>query len=817
MNPRELLRYMENGKRILILDGGMGTLLAEKGWNPPALPEEMNLGSPEIVESIHASYRSTGADILETNTFGGSPVKLAARGLGARAKEINARAAALARSAAGSGGLVAGSMGPLGELLAPFGKLTFEEARKAFRFQAEGLAEGGADFFLIETMLDLREAKAAVLAVKDAAPGMAFVVSFTFDRLGRTVTGTPPEVAANWACLAGASGVGANCGVGPEAYIPVVRELASHGGLPVFVYANAGLPGDGDYISPERFAALGQQLAGAGARVVGGCCGTTPEHIAALTGALADLLPVRSTPARGTPLASRSRLVLAGKGHPFLVVGERINVSRKSPLRDEIARGEWRTLREEARNQTAAGAMVLDVNVGLPTIDQEAAMKAAVAAAEQSSDLPLSIDSDSRSVLESGLCAVTGIPLINSFTARDDSLYPGLALAKLHGAAAAVLPIDGNGLPERAEERIDVIRSILAAADSLGFPRNALIVDGLTLAAGADMNAPAATLEVLSFLRDEGITSMLGVSNISHGMPARALLNRTFLAMAVSSGLDSAILNPLDPWMMETLAASELLSGRDSRGSRFIAGAQGFLSSRPSPGPAADTPRSPEQKEAALLPEGPYRDMGSAILEGDALRAGSLAGHLLDGGASPLSVVNDGVIPALEAVGEKYDRGEFFLPQLISSAEAARSVCDRAMELLAASGGEPRGRILLATVEGDLHDLGKNVVGTILRSHGYLVTDLGKDVPCSVLLEEAEKGRYDVIGLSALMTSTMRTMAAAVSEIRHRLPRVFVLVGGASVSASFADSIGAHGFAPDAVSTVRLVESLLGGQNGKEE
>ncbi len=277
---------------------------------------------------------------------------------------------------------------------------------------------------------------------------------------------------------------------------------------------------------------------------------------------------------------------------------------------------------------------MLDVNVGLPTIDQEAAMKAAVAAAEQSSDLPLSIDSDSRSVLESGLCAVTGIPLINSFTARDDSLYPGLALAKLHGAAAAVLPIDANGLPEKAEERIDVIRNILSAADSLGFPRNALIVDGLTLAAGADMNATAATLAVLAFLRDEGITSMLGVSNISHGMPARALLNRTFLAMAVSSGLDSAIMNPLDPWMMETLAASELLSGRDPRGSRFLTGAPGFLSSRQSREPAADTSRPPEKTEAAFLPEGPYRDLGTAIIEGDSNRAGSLAGRILDRGAS---------------------------------------------------------------------------------------------------------------------------------------------------------------------------------------
>lgn len=812
MNRREFASFFERRKEIVLLDGGMGTLLSERGWSPPSLPEEMNIHSPDSVAAVHLSYLEAGAEIIETNTFGGSPLKLSARGLGNRAREINAAAARIARKAAGGKALVAGSVGPLGELLSPFGSFSFNEARRAFRTQIEGLLEGGSDFILIETMLDLREAKAAVLAAKDAAEDCAFVISFTFDRLGCTVTGTPPEVAARWAALSGAAGVGANCGVGPGSYVPTVETLSSHAGIPVFVYANAGLPGDGDYISPEEFASSGKRLAQAGASVVGGCCGTTPFHVAALQRALNGFRRKEAIPVRGTPLSSRSRLVLAGEGHPFLVIGERINVSRKSPLREEISRMEWTTLREEARLQTRSGASVLDINVGLPTIDQEAAMAAAASAAEQSSDLPLSLDSDSRQVLEAGLFACTGIPLLNSFTAREDSLFPGLEMARRHGACAAVLPIDENGLPESPSERIGVIKKILSAADRLGFPREGLIIDGLTMTVGADSTAPAVTLEALAFLQSLGITSLLGVSNVSHGMPARSLLNRTFLSMAVANGLSSAIMNPLDPSMMETLAAAELLAGRDPGGTRFIAAAQGF--DRTENTAAAQIPflagKRETQEENEGIPEGPFHDLGEAILHGDSHLAEKSARMMLENGIIPLSLVNEGVVPALEAVGKKYDCGKYFLPQLIASAEAARKVCGQAMELIAAGGGEPKGRILLATVEGDLHDLGKNVVGTILKSHGYSVKDLGKDVSCRKLLAEAEAGKYDLIGLSALMTSTMKTMAGTVAEIRHRLPDVFVLVGGASVSEEFARSIGAHGFAPDAVSTVRLVESLLG-------
>lgn len=815
MKRNELIDRLKGSGRVVLLDGGMGSLLAERGWTPPSLPEEMNLDHPGTVEGIHRAYCEAGADIIETNTFGGSALKLACRGLDSKTREINAAAARLARRSAGRGVLVAGSVGPLGDLLAPFGSLSFDAAYAAFRPQMEGLAQGGADFFLIETMIDLREAKAAVLAAKDAAPDMAFVVSFTFDRNGRTVTGTPPEVAARWASLVGAAGVGANCGVGPEAYVDTVQRLFGNGDLPVFVYANAGLPGDAGYLSPDEYAQWGPRLAEGGATVLGGCCGTTPAHIAALRAAAGDLPAKRTRPVAGTPLASRSRLVIAGPGHNFCVIGERINVSRPSPLRDEVARGLWGALRSEARRQTEAGAHVLDVNVGLPTIDQSAAMAAAIAAVEQSSPLPIAIDSDSRPVLETGLAAVTGIPLINSFTAKEAVLRPGLELARRHGAAAVVLPIDEEGIPEDETRRVAVIRDILRIADDAGYPRSGLLIDGLALAVGANHLGPAVTLRTISFLRDEGIASLLGLSNISHGMPARPLLNRTYLAMAVAAGLSAAILNPLDGAMMEALSASELLAGGDPGGARYIAMSRSMATTAPAPSEREKTDPASEcrapSKENTLL--------ASAILQGDGDRALATGRDMLDDGVPPLKLVSEGVIPALDEVGRQYDSGAFFLPQLIASAEAAQRVCDMAMALVADSGGSTRGKILLATVEGDLHDLGKNVVGTVLRSHGFSVTDLGRDVPTAAVVDEARRGGYQIVGLSALMTSTMVAMATTTAELRRTLPGTLVIVGGASVNDEFARSIGADGYAPDAVSSVRLVDSLLarGSRNNNKE
>ena len=814
MNRTNFIEWIRSRGTVRILDGSMGVLLSERGWRPPMLPEEMNTAHPDVVRGVYRDYIAAGADIIETNTFGGSPRKLAHRHLEAQARRINAVSAAMAREEANGAAMVAGSVGPLGDLLAPFGPLSFEEARAAFAEQIRGLLDGGADFILIETMIDIREAQAAVQGMKDADPDetTAFVVSLTFEHKGRTVTGTPPEVAAHWARRVGAAGIGANCGVGPDAYIPVVETLAANAGIPVFVYANGGLPGE-DTWSPDRFAASCVRLARAGASVVGGCCRTTPEHIRILKDTLSGMpLPAPAAPDY-TPLASRSRLVASGPESPFLIIGERINVSRKSPIKDDAARYSWSSSREEARLQAEAGAGAIDVNVGLPQIDRVRAMSECADAVSQAVDLPLSLDSDDIGVLQAGLRSTVGIPILNSVTAKHAALTRGLELAKRWGTNLVVLTIDEDGVPSTAEGRIAIAQKIAGEADRLGVPRSAIFVDCLSMAVGADQKAPRDTLDAIRAVSKLGVRTVLGVSNISHRMPVRPLLNRTFLAMAMASGLDAAIINPLDATLLATIRAAELLAGRDPGAGRYLADAPLLSDIETSAGPALRSGLAGQSKAEIACDALPcFRALADAIIRGDHEAAVNAVNVLLEEGHQPVETVNGGVIPALDAVGRLYDAGRYFLPQLIASAHAAQRVCDTALARLEASGASAcPGRILLATVEGDLHDLGKNVVGTILKSHGYAVTDLGKDVPTAEILAAAGRERPDIVGLSALMTSTMEEMERAARQLKARFPGIRVMVGGASVNQAFADRIGADGYAGDAVASVRLVTRLLHG------
>jgi 5-methyltetrahydrofolate--homocysteine methyltransferase len=793
------------------------------------LPEEMNLERPNVVRAIHAAYADAGADIVETNTFGGSSLKLAYRGLGERAAEICAAAARIAREAVGDK-LVAGCAGPLGELMEPFGPLSFEGAAAAFRPQFEGLIEGGADFILIETAIDLREVKAAVAALKELDGDFPFAVSMTFEQKGRTVTGTPPEVAAHWARAVGAIAVGANCGAGPDAYVETVAALREHSGLPVLVYANAGLPGDPEQWGPERYAEAAERLVKAGATVVGGCCRTTPAHIAALRERLAGV-PVspRTRPDR-LPFASRNRLLPEGEG--LILAGEGINASRPA-VRTHIASGAWGEVRSLARAQDEAGARLLDINVGLPGIDQIEAMKQAIAAVESASDLPLSIDSDRADVMEAGLRACTGIPLVNSVTAKAGEVERGIRLAQKYGAVLAVLPLDERGIPETLEERAALVARVAETADRLDYPRSMLVVDGLSMAVGADSGAPTIGLETLRLIRSLSCRTMLGLSNISHGMPARGLINRTWLSMAMAAGLDIAIANPLDRGIAETVVAGNLLRGHDRNARAFLARVQ---RTEPDPDPSGPAPsgRTPsgsalsENEPAAFRPRGiscgprqggtaasgttasGTKAAAQAIVRGDADAAGELGRVLDEAGMDPAAVINEVVVPALEEVGRLYDSGRYFLPQLLSSAAAAQRVCDVELSRIAALGGSVnKGTVVLATVEGDLHDLGKNVVATMLRSHGYKVVDLGKNVPCTEIERAAREHGARVVGLSALMTSTMSRMEENIPALKGALPGLFVIVGGASVSDDYSRRIGADGYSADAVGAVKLVSRLL--------
>ncbi|GAB6280578.1 MAG: homocysteine S-methyltransferase family protein [Thermovirga sp.] len=807
MNGKAFGEWLASRGSVAVMDGGMGSLLAERGWSPPELPEEMNERAPEMVHSIHNAYVEAGASIIETNTFGGSSKKLALRGLAASTAEINRTAAAIARSASRGRALVAGSAGPLGELLQPFGALSFEEAREAFRPQMEGLFSGGADFILVETMMDIREAMAAVLAVKDSAPGMAFAVSFSFDTHGKTVTGTSPEVVAHWARSVGACAVGANCGVGPEEYITVTKKLSECSGLPVFVYPNAGVPGRDDYRDAKSFSEASLKLAEAGASVIGGCCGTTEEHIRALSAVLGGFaLPEVSRP-DGAFLSSRSRVVASGPGRPLLVVGERINMSRKSPLRDEVAADRWEAVRDEASLQANAGAGAIDINMGLPGIDQVNAIREAVRFVQQATDLPLSLDSDSLDVIEAGLGSSSGIPLINSVTAKKEHLERGLRLASRYGACLTVLLMDEGGIPETARERIRILERVLEAAKGHSFPASSLFIDALTLAAGAVEDGPAATVETIREIARRGARSILGISNVSHGLPCRPLLNRTFLAMAMSAGLDAVIADPLDVALMETVSASESLVGRDPGIRRYIAMAEKSRS-----GTAGQT--VPLRREG--MPEDPIDRLKVLIVSGDTEGSMRVAGEIAsDPGFTPMKLIQEGVVPALERVGVLFDGGEFFLPQLLAAAQAAQTVCDHARGMMDADmAGFSSGRVILATVEGDLHDLGKNVVGTILGSHGFEVVDLGRSVPIADILEAVRGKRPDVVGLSALMTTTMPEMGRVVQALEEEGLDVPVIVGGACVTQGFADSIGAAGYASDAVSAVGVVARVIAAGKG---
>lgn len=804
-----LLQRLRAAEGLLLLDGGMGTMLEEKGWRPPMLPEEMNLANPDVVREIHKAYFEAGANIVETNTFGGSTLKLAHRGLEKRAFEISRTAAQLAREAVGDNALVAGCAGPLGELMRPLGTLSFEEAMDAFRPQFEGLIEGGADFILIETALDLREVKAAVAVLKEVNPRFPFVVSFTFEQQGRTVTGTPPEVAAHWARLVGALAVGANCGVGPAAYMDTVAILREHSGLPVFVYANAGLPDDPEQWGPAAYAEQAVKLVKSGATVIGGCCRTTPQHVCALRTRLesAEVLPRSAI--NYLPFASRSRLVPGGFGYGLTLVGEGINASRPA-MRPHIASGYWSAVRDAARDQAQAGAHLLDVNVGLPQLDQVELMTHAVAVVEGASDLPLSIDSDRSDVVEAGLRACTGIPLINSVTAKEEELEKGFALAQRYGAILAVLPLDDKGIPEGVAGRMHLIDRAVAVADRVGYPRSMLVIDALCMAVGADTSAPAVGLETLRKIRELGCQTMLGLSNVSHGMPARSLINRTWLAMAMASGLTLSISNVLDRGIMETVATGNLLCGHDNNAATFLSLADTFAVASA----AVSKVQTPAKTEPLLVSSGAedsWRELKLAIVQGDPDRAAELGKAFDDQGIDPTLVINEGVVPALAEVGRLYDSGRYFLPQLLASAGAAQRVCDAELARISAAGGAiSKGTVVLATVEGDLHDLGKNVVTTMLRSYGYTVFDLGKNVPYTEIRGAVEEHNADIVGLSALMTSTMFRMEENIAGLRKEFPALKIIIGGASVSEEYSQRIGADGYSPDAVGAVKLVSDLLG-------
>jgi 5-methyltetrahydrofolate--homocysteine methyltransferase len=780
----------------------MGTLLQERGLPPGGCPEEMNRVAPEAVVGVHAEYAAAGADILVANSFGGNRIKLGHYGLESAVDELNRRAVELARKAGGDEVFVGGSIGPTGRFVEPVGEAGFDEMVDIYAEQVSALAAAGADLISFETFLDIRELRAGVIACRDVCD-LPIIAQMTFDDAGRTVLGTPPEAAAVTLDALQVDVIGSNCGLGIDGIYDVLARMRQGTNRPLIAQANAGLPvlREGQTFfpgTPEEMIAYHERLISLGVRVVGGCCGTTPNHIRVMRAALGNFSHDWTAPPRRGFLSSRSSVAEFGGDTACVLVGERINPTGKQAFTAELLAGKTAYIRREATGQVAAGAHLLDVNCGAPGVDEAASLERAVYAVTGACSAPLVIDTSDLEALERGLKAADGKVLINSVNGEAKSLERVLPLARRYGAAVIGLTLDETGIPETAKGRVQIARRILDAALALGLPKQDLVVDCLTLTVSAEQKRALETLRALRQVRDElGLATALGVSNISFGLPSRPVLSSVFFAMALEAGLKVAIINPRDEPMMAAYRSALVLLCQDVRAEAYI-GHYASQAAVPHAAGRVDAPLDVRQRLAA------------AIVSGDSEGIVSLVKDAMQEGLDVMAVSNEGLLPGLEEVGRRFADNRVFLPQVMRSAETMQTAFTYIKENFAGESGPSLGRILMATVEGDIHDIGKNIVCTLLENHGFEVIDLGKNVSAARILEVAQKEEVDAVGLSALMTTTLQQMDVTLKKLRDGGVKVFTMVGGAVVTQDYADRIGADIYAKDALEAIAKVKTLLG-------
>ena len=800
----------------ILLDGGMGTMLQAAGMKLGTRPEDLNIENPELIRSIHAKYAAAGSRVVNANTFGASPHKLADSKYTLE-EVITAGIANCKQAVAPYGALVTLDVGPLGELLEPSGTLAFEDAVAEYgRIVRAGVA-AGADILYFETFTDLYEMKAALLAAKENST-LPIMASMSFEANGRTFTGCTVESFAATARGLGANAVGINCSLGPKEIFPMAKRLAEAvpGDFPVFVKPNAGLPradGSGYDITPQLYAMQMKPYRELHLFAAGGCCGTTPEFIQMLNGVFADCKPGRPEHPMLSVLCSPVDCVNVDG---ITVVGERINPTGKKRFQQALRDGDMNYILEQAVSQAEAGAQILDVNVGAPGVDEPALMEQVVKALQSVVSLPLQLDSSHAEALERGLRVYNGKPIVNSVNGEPEVLEKVLPLCKKYGAAVVGLAIDERGIQPKAEDRVAIARRIKKAALDAGIPQEDIYIDCLTLTASAQQEDVLATVQALHTCKTElGVRTILGVSNISFGLPCRPYLNTTFLTMAMYAGLDLAIMNPSSEEMMAAVYAYNVLTNRDKQSGRYIARyadqvpASAALAKAMQDKAASGVPAAAEAAGPAV--SGPYAPLMKAVEQGLKGEAAACTKALL-AEKEPLELVDEALIPALDIVGVKYEKGKLFLPQLLQAASAAQSAFDEIKTAIAQRGGAgaSKGRIVLATVKGDVHDIGKNIVKVILENYGFEVIDLGRDVPVETVVETVREKDVHLVGLSALMTTTLKSMEETIVALHAAKLDCKVMVGGAVLTPEYAEKIGADWYAKDAKQSADIAKEFFG-------
>lgn len=794
---------------IYIFDGAMGTMLQDAGLPVGACPELWNIEQPTAITAIHKSYVASGADIIETNTFGANRIKLTHYGLQDKVAELNHAAVTAARNACGPTTKVAGSVGPTGKLIAPLGDLTFDHAYEVFLEQITALDQANVDMILIETIIDIQEMRAALLAAK-AATKKPIICQMAFGADGRTVTGTDPATAAIILEAMGADIIGANCSLGPAQLLEVVKKLASVTKCPISIQPNAGMPQLVNKqtifpMMPQEMGAWAIQLVEAGASYIGGCCGTTPQHIKAIKDAVKNLtvplLPTVKQITKTTALTSRSKTIYIGAGCPTAIIGERINPTGRKQLAADIKAGQFMSVKKEALEQLRAGAHILDVNMGVPGINQAEAMKYVIQELSMLVDAPLVIDTTDAAALEAGLKAYPGRALINSVSAEPERLAAFLPLAKKYGAAILCLPIAPSGVPTTAVGRLHITRQIIEAALAAGLRPQDFVLDALVLTAAADAKAGSEVLATLKLYREQlGYPTTMGLSNISFGLPRRDIINASFCAMALISGLDAPILNPYDPLMQDTLAASAALLGHDANGRSYS------LQYAPN--------RQTEQVAPLATPKNIIEEIRLAVMSGEKEAVIPLVKQALADGISSNTITEEGLTLAMNELGIAFGSGRCFLPQVLLAAETMRAAFLTIKEVLPTHTIASLGTVVLATVKGDIHDLGKNIVAALLENSGFTVIDLGKDVPTETIVEAAQTHQADIVGLCALMTTTMTEIDHTIVALKAAGITSKTIVGGAVLTLEYALQAGADAYAENGVEAVTIAKKICLTPNG---